>query len=527
VPELNAVERREVEHLCASAKARLAESEDEQGHVNTAQAGELAKWVLRSFYEDRVVHLEVEAVEAESLKIVEVCCTGSEGLLDAESFLAYYEEVAVATLRHAKHVELLEKRKLEAMRLRKQMERMRVKGRPDKYGRLQALAQPDWNPNKVRASHKVVGAMKQNTFAAEKRRVNVKADNKADTTEGVMDERTRHMIFRWVQAGVMDEVHGCLSTGKEANVYHGTAGSAAEENDGYACPEFALKVFRTTLSEFSNRTDYVEGDYRYRHRKLKSNNPRQYIKTWAEKERNNLLRMRHVGLRVPLPLQLREHILRMEFIGSEGVAAPKLKVALPGASNVRRVALYGECCAMVRTMWQHGKLVHGDLSEYNILVHEKHPWFIDVAQAVEVNHRCSEELLRRDIFNLNTAFRRHGVLCASVPATMAWVLQTECAEGCSLRAGDAVLEAALMEKAGGRGTGYEKAPMRDVDTGEEEEVDVEADREAVAILNHMWDAREHIVEEWVTKAGQLIVADEEGDEGDESTEEDEEEIRVF
>jgi len=103
----------------------------------------------------------------------------------------------------------------------------------------------------------VSGALKQSAYQSEKRRVAKKGDGKQQTAQGVMDESTRHMLFRWVNDGIMTAVHGILSTGKEANVYHGTAGHRAEEHDGWACEEFALKVFRTTLNEFQNRPQCV------------------------------------------------------------------------------------------------------------------------------------------------------------------------------------------------------------------------------------------------------------------------------
>lgn len=53
------------------------------------------------------------------------------------------------------------------------------------------------------------------------------------------------------------------------------------------------------------------------------------VKTWAEKEMRNLLRMKAAGLNVPLPTMLRLHVLTMEFVGTDGWAAPRLKVRLP------------------------------------------------------------------------------------------------------------------------------------------------------------------------------------------------------
>lgn len=50
------------------------------------------------------------------------------------------------------------------------------------------------------------------------------------------------------------------------------------------------------------------------------------VRTWAEKEMRNLVRMHTVGLPVPEPILLRSHVLLMEFIGKDGWPAPKLKV---------------------------------------------------------------------------------------------------------------------------------------------------------------------------------------------------------
>jgi RIO kinase 1 len=50
------------------------------------------------------------------------------------------------------------------------------------------------------------------------------------------------------------------------------------------------------------------------------------VKTWAEKEMRNLARLRAAGIPAPAPLLLRLHVLVMEFVGDDGVAAPRLKV---------------------------------------------------------------------------------------------------------------------------------------------------------------------------------------------------------
>ena len=68
----------------------------------------------------------------------------------------------------------------------------------------------------------------------------------------------------------------------------------------------------------------MTGDFRFRAGYCKSN-PRKMVKLWAEKEFRNLARLRAAGVRCPAPVHLRAHVLVMEFVGSDGVAAPRLK----------------------------------------------------------------------------------------------------------------------------------------------------------------------------------------------------------
>ena len=101
-----------------------------------------------------------------------------------------------------------------------------------------------------------------------------------------MDEKTRLMLFKLVDGGVLEEINGCVSTGKEACVYHALGGSS---EDRAIPPEVAIKVFKTTLNEFKNRDKYIKDDYRFKQR-FRKQNPRKVIHMWAEKEMHNLKR---------------------------------------------------------------------------------------------------------------------------------------------------------------------------------------------------------------------------------------------
>jgi Serine/threonine protein kinase involved in cell cycle control len=96
----------------------------------------------------------------------------------------------------------------------------------------------------------------------------------------------------------------------------------------------------------------------------------------------------------------------MEFIGEEGVRAPLLK-EIPEEGITEE--LYYAIIAEVEKMVNLAHLVHGDLSEYNIMVWDNRPYIIDVSQSVDIEHPNALELLQRDLENINRFFEDHGV----------------------------------------------------------------------------------------------------------------------
>ncbi|XP_060207092.1 uncharacterized protein LOC132634928 [Lycium barbarum] len=231
-----------------------------------------------------------------------------------------------------------------------------------------------------------------------------KTTEKADraTVEQAIDPRTRMVLFKMLNRGVFHDINGCISTGKEANVYHAT------KADG---PELAIKVYKTSVLVFKDRDRYVQGDYRFRYGYCK-HNPRKMVKTWAEKEMRNLMRLRAAGIRCPAPILLRLHVLVMEFIGKGGWAAPRLKDAALSLDKLREC--YVEIIMAMRTLYQKCKLVHGDLSEYNILYFEGHLYVIDVSQSVDLDHPHALDFLREDCVHVSDFFKKHGVAVMTI-----------------------------------------------------------------------------------------------------------------
>ncbi|XP_067647346.1 serine/threonine-protein kinase RIO1 [Eurosta solidaginis] len=240
------------------------------------------------------------------------------------------------------------------------------------------------------------------SFDSHKERVRVRDKHDRATAEQVMDPRTRMILFKLLNRGFIQEINGCISTGKEANVYH----AVSKNND-----EYAIKIYKTSIMIFKDRDKYVSGEFRFRHGYCR-HNPRKMVRTWAEKEMRNYLRMHNAGVPVPKPLLLRSHVLVMRFCGKNGWPSPKLKDVDLSSSRARE--LYRECVVLMWRIYNKCKLVHADLSEFNILLHDGQLIIIDVSQSVEHDHPHAFDFLRKDCANISDFFRKRSVATMTV-----------------------------------------------------------------------------------------------------------------
>jgi RIO kinase 1 len=233
--------------------------------------------------------------------------------------------------------------------------------------------------------------------------------DKADraTAELVLDQRTRMILLQMINRGVVSEIHGAVSTGKEANVY----GAVLYPDDGGEPIQRAIKVYKTAILVFKDRERYITGEHRFKAGVDKGNN-RKMVKLWAEKEFRNLRRLYAAGIACPKPLVLKLHVLVMDFLGDKrGYAYPRLRDARLTGDDVDEQwrKLYIQLLGIMRRLYQVCRLVHADLSEYNILYHDGRLYIIDVSQSVEHDHPRALEFLRMDIKNVGDFFRRQGV----------------------------------------------------------------------------------------------------------------------
>jgi RIO kinase 1 len=214
------------------------------------------------------------------------------------------------------------------------------------------------------------------------------------TLEEVFDQATRMVIYRFMTEGILDEVHGVVSAGKEARVYWG------KNKEG---KDLAVKIYLTSSAEFKKGMfKYIEGDYRFKGVK---HDTRSLIFAWAQKEFRNLEQAASANVNVPKPIAVRNNVLVMEFIGKNGVSAPSLKERLP----VNPEKAYKLVFTYLARLYRKADLVHGDLSEYNIMLWKSKPVLFDMSQSVPSSHPLAKSLLERDLVNVNRFFSRLGV----------------------------------------------------------------------------------------------------------------------
>ncbi|VBB28968.1 unnamed protein product [Acanthocheilonema viteae] len=117
--------------------------------------------------------------------------------------------------------------------------------------------------------------------------------------------------------------------------------------------------------------------------------------------------MVRAGVKCPKPIRLRKHIMIMTFIGSNGFAARKLKDTEWNDQETIYDTFLQVKTAMIK-MFTDCNLVHGDLSEFNILYHENDVYIIDVSQAMDISHPRALYFLLRDVDNVLEFFAKLG-----------------------------------------------------------------------------------------------------------------------
>jgi RIO kinase 1 len=214
--------------------------------------------------------------------------------------------------------------------------------------------------------------------------------------------RTPKRIQPLVDEGLVDEVMRQLMGGKEAEVYVVRCGKDTRCAKVYK--EANKRSFRQTVQYTEGRK--VKNSRRARAMEKGSRYGRQQREqAWQNAEVDALYRLAAAGVHVPQPYNFLEGVLLMELVTDEnGNAAPRLSDVALSAAQARD---YHHTLIMQIVRMLCAGVVHGDLSEYNVLVGSGGPVIIDLPQAVDAagNHSAGI-MLQRDVENLTSYFGR-------------------------------------------------------------------------------------------------------------------------
>ncbi|AOS97850.1 RIO1 family protein [Microbulbifer aggregans] len=205
-----------------------------------------------------------------------------------------------------------------------------------------------------------------------------------------------------VDDGMIDEVIAQLMSGKEAQVYVVRCG------DGLRC----AKVFKEARQRsFKQAVQYQEGRKMRNSRRARAMSKKtrygqkEQEQAWLSAEVDALYRLASAGVRVPQPFGFVDGVLLMELVADdEGYAAPRLDDVTLTPEQARDY--HGQVIADVVRMLCAG-LVHGDLSEFNVLLDPQGPVIIDLPQAVDAaGNNNAAMMLERDVNNMRAYFGR-------------------------------------------------------------------------------------------------------------------------
>jgi len=214
--------------------------------------------------------------------------------------------------------------------------------------------------------------------------------------------KTPHGLQALIDEGVIDEVMRPLKSGKEAAVY------VVRSGDDVRC----AKVYKDMAQRsFKQRVQYQEG------RKVRGSREtraigkatkygrKQQESAWKNTEVDALYQLRDAGVRVPEPYGYYHGVLVMELVtDADGHSAPRLgEVEL---SHDQACGFHRFLVRQVVKMLCVG-LIHGDLSEYNVLVAPDGPVIIDLPQVVSAaGNNAARAMLLRDVNNLTASLGR-------------------------------------------------------------------------------------------------------------------------
>ncbi len=218
----------------------------------------------------------------------------------------------------------------------------------------------------------------------------VQRDSARKIFRGVLDDSTLYSLYKLGKRLSIKKFYGIVKSGKESAVI------LAEGEE-----IIAIKIYSMTASNFTHFKKYITGDERFARVKP---DRRSIMFAWCQKEFRNLHIAQEAGVSCPKPIAFRENALAMEFIGEGTQPAPRLVDTAPE----NPAGVINAIVESIRKLYSK-RLVHGDLSPYNILLKDNTPVLIDFSQGVLLSHPLAQELLERDIRNISSYAQKLGI----------------------------------------------------------------------------------------------------------------------
>jgi len=214
--------------------------------------------------------------------------------------------------------------------------------------------------------------------------------------------KTPKRLLPLVEEGLIDEVLSQLMSGKEATVYVVRCGDAVRCAKVYK--EASQRSFRQAASYLDGRK--VKNSRQARAMEKGTRYGRQVQEEqWQNAEVDALFRLANAGVRVPTPYICTDGVLLMDLVAdAQGDVAPRLNDV--EMTEAEALVMHRALLTQVIRILLAG-MIHGDLSEYNILLADDGPVIIDLPQAVDAaGNSQAREMFERDVANLAQYFSR-------------------------------------------------------------------------------------------------------------------------
>lgn len=206
--------------------------------------------------------------------------------------------------------------------------------------------------------------------------------------EGVFDDFTLGVLENLKRRKYFDELSRAIKTGKEGDVY------LVKKDDGFR----AVKIYRLTSANFKKIAAYINRDFRFKNIK---GNLRKVILVWSEKEFRNLNLCHKANMNVPFPFKQLNNVIIMEYI--DGGMLKDIHISNPKQ-------FFEMLIEQMHLMRHKAKLIHGDLSEFNVMVKDQVPYIIDLGQAMTIKNlddfKEYYDLYERDVKNVVGYFNK-------------------------------------------------------------------------------------------------------------------------